>query len=84
MFSVNSPFEDSEMIFEMENGKFGNAPHDFEIADHTLTQSEDIVKLAKAGDYYQIVHRVGGGGGHSLEIKDCKITIHYKPYFEIQ
>ena len=71
-----------ELIFEMESDKFGIAPHKFETADHTLTQSEDIVKLAKAGDYYQIMKNVGGGGGHRLEIEDFKITIHYKPYYE--
>ena len=69
-----------ELIFEMESDKFGIAPHNFEMADHTLTQSEDIVKLAKAGDYYQIMKNVGGGGGHRLKIEDFKITIHYKPY----
>ena len=66
----------------MESDKFGIAPHKFETADHTLTQSEDIVKLAKAGDYYQIMKNVGGGGGHRLKIEDFKITIHYKPYYE--
>ena len=45
----------------MESGKFGLAPHKFEIAERTLTQSEDIVKFAKVGDYFQIMKTVGGG-----------------------
>ena len=70
------------MIFEQDSHKFGIAPHSFETTNHTLTQSEEIVKLAKAGDYYQIMKNVGGGGGHRLKIEDFKITIHYKPYYE--
>ena len=74
--------EEYELIFEQDSHKFGIAPHSFETTNHTLTQSEDIVKLAKAGDYYQIMKNVGGGGGHRLKIEDFKITIHYKPYYE--
>ena len=74
--------EECELIFEQDSQKFGIAPHSFETTNHTLTQSEEIVKLAKAGDYYQIMKNVGGGGGHRLKIEDFKITIHYKPYYE--
>ena len=74
--------EECELIFEQDSHKFGIAPHSFETTNHTLTQSEEIVKLAKAGDYYQIMKNVGGGGGHRLKIEDFKITIHYKPYYE--
>ena len=69
----------SELIFETESKRFGNAPEKFETAAHTLNQTEDIVNLAKAGDYYQIMKNVGG---HCFSIEDFKLIIHYEPYFE--
>ena len=48
---------------------------------HTFTETDDIVKLAKPGDYYQIMINIGRGGGHQLIIQDFKLTIHYEPYF---
>ena len=47
----------------------------------TLTQNEKIVKLAKPGDFYQVMKNVGGGGGHQLIIQDFKLKICYKPHF---
>ena len=72
-------FGGSEFIFEMESKRFGNAPENFETVAHTLNQTEDIVKLAKAGDYYQVMKTVGG---HCFSIEDFRLAIHYEPYFE--
>jgi len=65
----------------MKPKRFGVAPHSLAEAVHTFTETDDIVKLAKPGDYYQIMKNIGRGGGHQLIIQDFKLTIHYKPYF---
>ena len=65
----------------MKSGRFGIAPHEEADAIDTLTEKEDIVKLARPGDFYQIMKNIGGGGGHSLKITDFKLKISYKPYF---
>ena len=63
----------------MESKRIGIAPHSLAEVVDTLT--DDIVKLAKPGDYYQIMKNIGGGGNHILIVEDFKMTIHYKPYF---
>lgn len=52
-----------------------------EVTD-TLTSEENIVSLAKTGDYYKVMKNIGGGGGHELKMKNFKLTIHFQPYFE--
>ena len=76
---VLSSQEEYELIFQMEPNTFGIAPHSLAEAVNTITETDDIVKLAKPGDYYQIMKNIGGGGGHRLKIHDFKLTIHYKP-----
>ena len=66
----------------MASDRFGKAPHNLTKATDTLTHEENVVKLAKPGDYYQVMREIGGGGGHTLTIKNFKLTIHFKPYFE--
>ena len=66
----------------MKSERFGIAPHKEDDAVDTLTEKEDIIKLARPGDYYQIMKNIGGGGGHSLKITDFKLEISYKPYFK--
>ena len=74
----------SQLIHELHFRRFGVAPHEWEEVTDTLTSEENIVKLAKAGDYYQIMKNVGGGGGHELKIRNFKLKIHFQPYFEQQ
>ena len=64
----------------MKAERFGIAPHEETDARDILTQKEDIVKLAKPGDFYQIMKNIGGGGGHQLSIKDFQLKIVYRPY----
>ena len=75
---------ESQLIHELHFRRFGVAPHEWEEVTDTLTSEENIVKLAKAGDYYQIMKNVGGGGGHELKIRNFKLMIHFQPYFEQQ
>ena len=41
-------------IAEIKPERLGVAPHSMAKATDTITDSEDIVKLAKPGDYYQV------------------------------
>ena len=65
----------------MKSSQLGIAPHSLAKAMDTVLDHEDIVKLAKPGDYYQVMRNIGGGGGHRLNIEDFKIIIHFKPHF---
>ena len=47
-------------------------------AKEVLTQTDEIVKLAQPGDYFEIMKNVGGGGGHGLYIRNFKLKIYYK------
>jgi len=49
-------------------------------ANEVLTQTDEIVKLAQPGDYFEIMKNVGGGGGHGLYIRNFKLKIYYKKY----
>ena len=71
-----------EVIAEMSQDRFGFAPYTMEDVSDTIASSENVVELAKPGDYYQVMREIGGGGGHRLTIKDFKLTIHFKPFFE--
>ena len=84
---MSSSQEEYELIFQMEPNTFGIAPHSLAEAVNTIAETDDIVKLAKPGDYYQIMINIGRGEslvsiGHSrrsyqLIIQDFKFTIHY-------
>ena len=69
-----------KLITEMKAERFGIAPHEETEVCDILTDKEDIVKLAKPGDFYQIMKNIGGGGGHQLSIKNFQLKIFYKPY----
>ena len=77
----------------MRPDRFGIAPHqkpwmkkEFVLkhvefkdnAKEVLTQTDEIVKLAQPGDYFEIMKNVGGGGGHGLYIRNFKLKIYYK------
>ena len=49
-------------------------------AKEVLTQTDEIVKLAQPGDYFEIMKNVGGGGGHSLYIRNFKLKVYYKTF----
>ena len=43
-----------------------------------FTDQDDIVALAKPGYTYVVAYKVGGGGGHSIEVEDLCCTISYE------
>ena len=50
-----TPHPDEHLkIAEIKPERLGVAPHSMAKATDTITDSEDIVKLAKPGDYYQV------------------------------
>ena len=46
-------------------------------AEDVLIQTDEIVKLAQPGDYFEIMKNVGGGGGHHLWIQNFKLKVYY-------
>ena len=71
-----------DMVSEMRADHFGVAPHETSEFSGTLTEQDEIVSLAQPGDYYQVMKNVGGGGGHSLTVRDFKMVLHFKPLFK--
>ena len=53
---------------------FGTAPHKKQTKQQTL-KDVPIINRARKGDYYQLAHRVGGGGGHKLELELFRIIV---------
>ena len=66
---------------EMRADHFEVAPHETSEFSGTLTEEDEVVSLARPGDYYMVMKNVGGGGGHSLTVKDFKMVLHFKPLF---
>jgi len=50
-------------------------------AEEVLIQTDEIVKLAQPGDYFEIMKNVGGGGGHHLWIQNFKLKVYYTKHF---
>jgi len=50
-------------------------------AEDVLIQTDEIVKLAQPGDYFEIMKNVGGGGGHNLYIRNFKLKVYYTKHF---
>ena len=65
----------------MRADHFEVAPHETSEFSGTLTEEDEVVSLAQPGDYYMVMKNVGGGGGHSLTVKDFKMVLHFKPLF---
>jgi hypothetical protein len=55
----------------------GTAPHEETFAEIHFVEEDDIVKLARPGDVFRFGAKVGGGGGHSLFMKDFFVGVDY-------
>ena len=62
---------------ETDPRDLGLAPHTLTKVEKTLSAAEGVVSMARPGDRYHVMTNVGGGGGHTLTIKDFKMTVHY-------
>ena len=60
-------------IAEIKPERLGVAPHSMAKATDTITDSEDIVKLAKPGDYYQVMKNIGHCSSHVFTIPKSTI-----------
>ena len=52
---------------------FGIAKHQEETAK-TEISDDPVVALAKRGDFYRFMRNAGGGGGHSLTVKNFRVV----------
>ena len=52
---------------------FGIAKHEEEEAKTEITD-DPVVALAKRGDFYRFMRNAGGGGGHSLRVKNFRVV----------
>ena len=66
----------SELVVEHRN-TFGIAPHKSENATKTLTRDDNVLEVARCGDYFRFMKNIGGGGGHELEIRNFKVILQH-------
>jgi len=52
----------------------GIAQHKEETVETEVT-IEPIITFARAGDYYRFMRNAGGGGGHSLNVKNFRVVL---------
>ena len=69
-----------ETVFESSNYLLGTAPHSWMQVHTQLTGHYDIVRRFKPGDRYQFMRNIGGGGGHSLHVKNFKVLVEVVNY----
>lgn len=41
----------------------------------TVSSEEDVVSMARPGMVYKLKYQLGGGGGHTIKVKDWKCTV---------
>ena len=61
------------MIAERTN-MFEIAPHNWQDAEAT-TSGHNVIRFSKEGDFYRFMRSAGGGGGHSLSVRNFKATL---------
>ena len=63
-------------IAEIKPERLGVAPHSMAKATDTITDSEDIVTLAKPGDYYQVMKNIGQAHHMFSRFLNLRIIFH--------
>ena len=69
-FVVSEP----EMVAE-DKDIFGISPRTLTKAVKILTSDDNIIQSAQIGDYFRFIKNQGGGGGHSLLVKDFRVIM---------
>ncbi len=73
----NTDASDSPTVVAEKRGVFGIAEHEMKKANAELT-NDLVVKLTRPGDFYRFMRNAGGGGGHSLTVKNFKVIALYQ------
>ena len=69
-----------EMILETTKTFLGIAPHDWEKVNIHLTREDAIVREFRPGDHFRFMRFIGGGGGHSLHVRDFKALVELQDH----
>ena len=69
-----------EMILEITKTFLGIAPHDWEKVNIHLTREDAIVREFRPGDHFRFMRFIGGGGGHSLHVRDFKALVELQDH----
>ncbi len=72
----NTDASDSPTVVAEKRGVFGIAEHEMKKANAELT-NDPVVTLTQPGDFYRFMRNAGGGGGHSLTVKNFKVIALY-------
>ena len=73
-----------EVLFDTREQFLGTAPHttgkdEYEERE-VLIKGHPVVDLLERGDKLRFMRNVGGGGGHSLTVRNFKVRVELKRY----
>ena len=67
-----------EVILETRQEFFGTAPHNWGNVIIHLTRADAVVREFRPGDYFRFMRYIGGGGAHSLHVRDFKTLVELR------
>lgn len=62
-----------ETVLAEKRGLFGIAKHKEETASAEVVE-DAVVSMAQPGDFYRFMRNAGGGGGHTLTVKNFRVV----------
>ena len=70
-----------EKILETSKSLFGTAPHSYENVNQNLTRNDSVVSEFRPGDHFRFMRNIGGGGGHSLHVRNFKALVELQDHY---
>lgn len=67
---TGEPFQIAELW-----GLFDTAPHREMAANKEVDKDHPVIAKSKKGDFYRFMRRIGGGGGHTLKVKNFRVKV---------
>ncbi len=68
--------DSGEKVIVENNNIFGIADHEWTKSSCKLVDNP-VVRLAEPGDFYRFERNAGGGGGHSLSVKNFTVLLEF-------
>ena len=69
-----------KMIFQTSKDLCGLAPHKWGNVNKDLTRSDTVISNFRPGDHFRFMRHIGGGGGHSLHVRNFKALVELQDH----